>query len=114
MLIYLRSIVLKRSKDMSLQPFVKWAGGKRQIMDKLLEFKPKKYKHYYEPFVGGGAIGEEVHHKILLTPSNIFDTNVTLNKENLIYLCKECHNKEHERFKKSKPMFDSCGNLIPF
>ena len=29
---------------MSLQPFVKWAGGKRQIMDKLLEFKPKKYK----------------------------------------------------------------------
>jgi len=41
---------------MSLQPFVKWAGGKRQIMDKLLEFKPKKYKHYYEPFVGGGAL----------------------------------------------------------
>lgn len=38
---------------MSLQPFVKWAGGKRQIMDKLLEFKPKKFRHYYEPFVGG-------------------------------------------------------------
>ena len=41
---------------MSLQPFVKWAGGKRQIMDKLLEFKPKKFRHYYEPFVGGGAL----------------------------------------------------------
>ena len=27
---------------MSLQPFVKWAGGKRQIMDKLLKLKPKK------------------------------------------------------------------------
>ena len=25
-------------------------------MDKLLEFKPKKFRHYYEPFVGGGAL----------------------------------------------------------
>ena len=41
---------------MGIQPFVKWAGGKRQLMDKLLEFMPKEYKHYYEPFVGGGAL----------------------------------------------------------
>ncbi len=37
-------------------PLVKWAGGKRQIMDKLLEHKPKKFKTYFEPFVGGGAL----------------------------------------------------------
>ena len=41
---------------MSISPFVKWAGGKRQIMDSLLEFRPKKFSHYYEPFVGGGAL----------------------------------------------------------
>lgn len=41
---------------MSLQPFVKWAGGKRQIVDKLKQHMPKKYKKYYEPFVGGGAL----------------------------------------------------------
>ena len=29
-----------------MKPFVKWAGGKRQIMDKLLEFMPKKYRRY--------------------------------------------------------------------
>ena len=40
----------------NLSPFVKWAGGKRQIMNHLLTFKPKKFKHYYEPFVGGGAL----------------------------------------------------------
>lgn len=45
---------------MNLQPFVKWAGGKRQIMHKLLEFMPKKFKHYYEPFVGGGALLLEI------------------------------------------------------
>lgn len=41
---------------MSISPFVKWAGGKRQIMNHLLDYKPKKFKRYYEPFVGGGAL----------------------------------------------------------
>ena len=38
------------------KPFVKWAGGKRQIIDKLLEYAPKEFNTYYEPFVGGGAL----------------------------------------------------------
>ncbi len=41
---------------MGITPFVKWAGGKRQIMNYLLEYKPNKYKNYFEPFVGGGAL----------------------------------------------------------
>lgn len=45
---------------MKLQPFVKWAGGKRQIIDKLLKLMPKKFNHYYEPFVGGGALFLEI------------------------------------------------------
>ena len=38
------------------KPFVKWAGGKRQILDKLKEYVPTEYNTYYEPFVGGGAL----------------------------------------------------------
>lgn len=38
------------------KPFVKWAGGKRQIIDKLKEYVPDEYDTYYEPFVGGGAL----------------------------------------------------------
>ena len=38
------------------KPFVKWAGGKRQIIDKLKEYIPEEYGTYYEPFVGGGAL----------------------------------------------------------
>ena len=38
------------------KPFVKWAGGKRQIIDKLLKLVPVDYDTYYEPFVGGGAL----------------------------------------------------------
>lgn len=38
------------------KPFVKWVGGKRQIIDKIKEYAPKEYNCYYEPFVGGGAV----------------------------------------------------------
>ena len=38
------------------KPFVKWAGGKRQIIDKLKQYVPDEYNTYYEPFIGGGAL----------------------------------------------------------
>jgi len=38
------------------KPFVKWAGGKRQIIDKLLKYVPDEFDTYFEPFVGGGAL----------------------------------------------------------
>lgn len=37
-------------------PFVKWAGGKRQLLSKIQERIPENYNHYFEPFVGGGAV----------------------------------------------------------
>ena len=40
----------------STQPFVKWAGGKRQLLEKLRSRMPSACKKYYEPFVGGGAL----------------------------------------------------------
>lgn len=36
-------------------PFVKWAGGKRQMLELLENRMPETFEHYYEPFVGGGA-----------------------------------------------------------
>lgn len=38
------------------KPFVKWAGGKRQIMNEIMKYVPFNYNTYYEPFVGGGAV----------------------------------------------------------
>ncbi len=37
-------------------PFVKWAGGKRQLLSQIKERMPQTYHQYYEPFVGGGAV----------------------------------------------------------
>ena len=39
-----------------VQPFLKWAGGKRQLLPKIREYIPRKYKLYFEPFVGAGAV----------------------------------------------------------
>lgn len=42
--------------DSSIAPFVKWAGGKRQLIPQIRERMPEQFNNYYEPFVGGGAV----------------------------------------------------------
>ena len=71
------------------KPFVKWAGGKRQIIDKLKQYVPDEYNTYYEPFIGGGALLFE------LAPKNavINDSNEELMN---VYKCL-C---DEEKFKK--------------
>ncbi len=38
------------------QPFVKWAGGKSQLLSQISKVFPKRFGRYYEPFIGGGAV----------------------------------------------------------
>ncbi len=38
------------------KPFIKRVGGKRQLLDQLTRFFPKKFNNYFEPFVWGGAV----------------------------------------------------------
>ena len=42
--------------EQTLKPFVKWAGGKRQLLGEILERIPRTYGNYIEPFLGGGAV----------------------------------------------------------
>jgi DNA adenine methylase len=37
-------------------PILKWAGGKRQLLAELTARFPVDYRHYHEPFIGGGAV----------------------------------------------------------
>jgi DNA adenine methylase len=38
------------------KPFVKWAGGKRQLLPAITSHVPEKFERYFEPFLGGGAV----------------------------------------------------------
>ena len=38
------------------KPFLKWVGGKTQILDNVLSKIPKKFNNYHELFLGGGSV----------------------------------------------------------
>jgi DNA adenine methylase len=38
------------------RPFLKWVGGKRQLLPELLTRRPETFGRYFEPFVGGAAL----------------------------------------------------------
>ena len=46
------------ANDLPVKPFLKWAGGKRQLLPVIKEHFPKDAvsRTYYEPFVGAGAV----------------------------------------------------------
>ena len=41
---------------MLAKPFIKWVGGKSQLLEEIREKYPSKIEKYCEPFVGGGAV----------------------------------------------------------
>jgi len=47
----------KTKKD-RIEPFIKWAGGKSQLLEQFRELLPDddSYNNYIEPFIGGGAV----------------------------------------------------------
>lgn len=45
-----------QNKNQLVQPVLKWAGGKRQLIKEISKYIPKSFTTYYEPFIGGGAV----------------------------------------------------------
>lgn len=49
-------MVALSAQTTELKPFLKWAGGKRQLLPELFRYMPSQFNRYYEPFLGGGAL----------------------------------------------------------
>lgn len=73
-----------------IRPFVKWAGGKGNLIPQLNNFYPYELKNgiierYIEPFVGGGAVLIDILQKYDVQEAYAFDINIDLiNSYNVI------------------------------
>ena len=58
--------------------------------------------------------GYIVHHKEYITPKNINNPMITLNHDNLEYVCLDCHNQEHLGSEPTRDdvMFDEMGQIV--
>jgi len=53
---YSSSLEESSSEEEEIRPIVNWVGGKKKIIDTILDNIPKKFNNYYEPFLGGGTV----------------------------------------------------------
>jgi DNA adenine methylase len=74
---------LSSAYNFNAKPFLKWAGGKGQLLQKFeqlypQELKDKKIKNYYEPFLGSGAVFFDVVQKFKVQHAYLYDINPEL------------------------------------
>ena len=83
-----RSLRYSGSDEKKAKPFLKWAGGKGQLLSEIEKYYPfadKKITKYAEPFVGGGAVLFDILSKYKLEEVYISDINAELiNTYNII------------------------------
>lgn len=92
---------MQKSEDKvkSVKPFLKWAGGKTQLLKELEQFVPSSYNTYIEAFLGGGALFFHLRpSKAILSDINpeLVNTYIQVrdNVELLIAELKKCLNTE--------------------
>ena len=81
------------------KPFLKWVGGKTQIINKIINYIPKEFNNYHEPFLGGGSVLFAV---LSLQKINKIKINGKIYaydlNENLINVYKNIQNNKDELF----------------
>jgi DNA adenine methylase len=88
-----------------IKPFLKWAGGKRQLLSEIKKYIPKSINNYtyYEPFIGAGAVLFDLQPRKAIV--NDFNTQLILtyqaikeNVEELIILLKKYKEMNDEEY----------------
>lgn len=107
-------------KNKLVQPVVKWAGGKRQLLQEINEYIPQRISTYYEPFLGGGALLYHLQprraivsdtNKELINVYNVIRDNV----EELIHdLAQHINSEEHYYYVREMdrtPQYERMSNI---
>jgi len=103
----------------SPKPFVKWAGGKRQLIPQIEKHLPEKFSSYFEPFLGGGALlfhllseNENLKGYVSDLNSDLILSYVTI-RDNLSSLLKSLQKHSDNYFSDSKSYYYSVRESNP-
>ncbi len=69
---------LRPAESFEAQPFLKWVGGKGQLLSQFDEFLPTDIDRYLEPFVGGGAVFFHLRKRFPKLRAHLRDNNAEL------------------------------------
>ena len=100
---YLMEDVLGQMPSEKARPFLKWAGGKTQLLPVLLKYAPSDYRSYVEPFLGGGALFFALapkHAKLNDTNEELINAYIKIREQpndiiEELYQHKKKHSKAH-------------------
>jgi len=91
-----------------VKPFMKWVGGKTQIIHEVMDLFPKEMNHYHEPFLGGGSVLLALlslkHNGTIQVSGKIYASDVN---SNLIGLYKNVQSKPDELIQELKKLVDT-------
>jgi hypothetical protein len=88
------------------QPFLKWVGGKGQLLDQLDKFFPEKITRYFEPFLGGVRL---LNHKTKFR--HLHRTRCLLQPTQPCQHC--CGSPRRRSFRNCRVPLNERGNLLP-
>jgi DNA adenine methylase len=87
-----------------IYPFIKWVGGKTQLMDQVFSKFPKEISNYYEPFIGGGSVLFNLLNKIEKKEIKVDSINISDINKDLIDLYLSIKGKCKKLIKKLKEL----------
>jgi len=73
-----RLMLIRQSTGIRPRPFLKWAGGKGQLLPELIARLPERFAAYHEPHVGSGALFFDLTTRGILSDVRLSDVNPTL------------------------------------
>ena len=89
-------------QEHNAKPFIKWAGGKRQLIPELLKHIPKNFNNYLEPFVGGGALFFELYNLGILKNKKVYLFDINEELINAYKVIRDYPNELIEKLKEFK------------
>lgn len=94
------------------KPFLKWVGGKTQIIDNIIDKFPKEINNYYEPFLGGGSVLFALLSLIQLKEIKVYGSIYAYDlNDKLINVYKHIQNNKDELWKHLSKLINEYNNI---